>query len=70
MCDEIKALRSNHIWSLVPFNPFMNVVVSSWVYQIKCRVDDSTERYKARLIARGLTRQKGIEYSETFQSSY
>jgi len=28
MCDEIKALRSNHTWSLVPFHPSMNVVGS------------------------------------------
>jgi len=26
MCDEIKLLRSNHTWSLVPFHPLMNVI--------------------------------------------
>ena len=55
MCDEIKALRSNHTWSLVPFHPSMNVVGSRWVYCIKRRVDGSIDRYKARLIARGFT---------------
>ena len=45
MCDEIKALRSNHTWSLVPFHPSMNVVGSRWVYRIKRRVDGSIERY-------------------------
>jgi len=66
MCDEIKALRSNHTWSLVPFHPSMNVVGSGWVYRIKCRVDGSIERYKAHLVARGFTQQEGINYSETF----
>ena len=28
MCDEIKALCSNHTWSLVPFHPLINVVGS------------------------------------------
>jgi hypothetical protein len=28
MCDEIKVLRSNHTWFLVPFHPSMNVVGS------------------------------------------
>jgi hypothetical protein len=66
MCDEIAALRSNHTWSLVLFHSSMNVVGSRWVYQIKCHVDGSIERYKARLVARGFTQQEGIDYSETF----
>ena len=65
MCDEIKTLHSNHMWSLVPFHPSMNVVGSRWVYQIKCRVDGNIERYKACLVARGFTQQEGIDYSET-----
>jgi len=66
MCDEIKAFRSNHTWSLVPFHPSMNVVGSRWIYRIKRRIDGSIDRYKARLVARGFTQQEGIDYSETF----
>jgi hypothetical protein len=55
MYDEIKALRSNHTWSLVPFHPSMNVVGNRWVYRIKRCVDGNIKRYKARLIARGFT---------------
>jgi hypothetical protein len=66
MYDEIAALRSKHTWSLVPFHPSMNVVGSRWVYQIKCRVDGSIECYKAHLVARGFTKQEGIDYSKTF----
>jgi hypothetical protein len=66
MCDEIATLRTNRTWSLVPFHPSMNVVGSRWVYRIKHRVDDSIERYKARLVARGFTQQEGIDYSKTF----
>jgi len=36
------------------------------VYKIKLRVDGSIERYKALLVARGFTRQEGIDYSEMF----
>jgi len=66
MCDEMKALRSNYTWSLVPFHHSLNVVGSRWVYRIKYRVDGSIECYKARLVARGFTQQECINYSETF----
>jgi hypothetical protein len=55
LCDEIKALRSNHTWSLIPFHPSINIVGNRWVYRIKRRVDGSIKRYKARLIAKGFT---------------
>ena len=63
MCDEIKALCSNHTWSLVPFHPSINVVGSRWVYRIKRHVDGSIKRYKAHLVAMGFTQQAGIDYS-------
>jgi len=63
---EIQALCSNNIWSLVPFYYSMNVVGCHWKYKIKRRVNDKIEHYKARLVARGFSQQKGINYFETF----
>jgi hypothetical protein len=53
MHDEIKALHSNHTWSLVPFHPLMNIV-------------GNIDRYKARLVAIVFTQQEGIDYFKTF----
>jgi hypothetical protein len=55
MHEEIQALRVNRTWTLMSFDPSMNVVGSRWVYKIKHRSDGSIERYKARLVARGFT---------------
>jgi len=39
-----------------------------WVYKTKHKVDDSIERFKARLVATGFTQQEGIAFRETFSS--
>jgi len=66
MKDEIAALHTNATWSLVPFDPSMNIVGCQWVYKIKRRADGAIDRYRPRLVAQGFTQQEGIDYSETF----
>lgn len=34
--------------------------------QIKRKVDDSVERFKALLVAKGFDQQSGVDYRETF----
>ena len=39
------------------------------MYKIKYNFDDSVERYKAWLVARGYTHVEGIDNKETFSST-
>jgi len=59
---EIVALHDNGTWSLVPLEPFMNMVGCWWVYKIKHQVDGGNDHYKVRLVARGFTQHEGIDY--------
>lgn len=55
MKEEMEAMKSNQTWSLVPYEPHMNIVGSKWVYKVKKKADGSIERIKGRLVARGFT---------------
>lgn len=44
MLDEFNALLKNRTWSLVPYNPKMNVVGWLWVYKKKEKSDGSIFR--------------------------
>ena len=62
----MKALYKNEIWDIVDLPKGKNLVGYKWVFTIKYKVNDSIERYKARLVANGYTQTYGIDYQETF----
>ena len=51
---EYEALMRNQTWELVPMDPIKNVVDCKWLFLIKEKADGSIDRYKVRLVAKGL----------------
>lgn len=70
MDEEIKALRDNHSWDLIRGLPKMNIVGSKWVFRTKHLSDESIDRLKARLIAKGYTQLSGLNYTNTFSTVF
>lgn len=62
--EELHSLEENKTWKLTDRNN-EKTVTSKWVFSIK-RNPNNTNRYKARLCARGFTQVKDIDYKETF----
>jgi hypothetical protein len=66
MDQEYDALMQNSTWHLVPPMKVKNIIGCKWVCKIKRKQDDSLDRYKARLMAKGFKQQYGIDYDDIF----
>ena len=66
MFEEFIALIKNGTWELVPPHMLQNLVGYKWVFRIKCYLDGSIDRYKARFVAKDFHQQVGIDYHKTF----
>lgn len=68
MAAEIKALEDSKTWTQSTLLEGKKPIWSKWVYKIKCRADDSIERYKTRLVAKGFFQIKCVDFHETFST--
>jgi len=66
MKNKIEALHQNNTWKLVSRPRNKKVLTNRWVFKTKYNKDGSVNKYKARLVARGHTQRKGIDYKEVF----
>ncbi|KAH9699128.1 hypothetical protein KPL71_024224 [Citrus sinensis] len=65
--EEMDSLVRNQTWILVPNLGNRKIVSCKWIFKKNegiLGVEDS--RYKARLVARGLTQKEGIDFNEIF----
>jgi hypothetical protein len=70
MVEEYNSIMKNDVWEVVPRLEGKSIMTSRWLYKIKIKyaADGSTEKYKARFVARGFSQVEGVDYDETFTS--
>lgn len=66
MDEEFEALTKNGVWELVDAPKNRKVVDNKWTFKVKRDAEGKPTRFKARLVARGFSQRKGIDYTETF----
>jgi hypothetical protein len=66
MLEEYMSMLEKNVWDIVLRPKDKSMVSSKWIYKIKHVVDESVEKLKARVVARGFTQKEGIDYEETF----
>jgi len=64
--SEMSSQAENDTWELVDRPVDKNIVSSKMLFKTKYKADGSVDRYKARLVARGFSQTKGLDYDETF----
>ncbi|KAJ0865779.1 putative RNA-directed DNA polymerase [Helianthus annuus] len=66
MQDEMNSLYENNTFELVKFPKGKKVLKNKWVYKVKTEEHTSRPRYKARLVVKGFSQRKGIDFDEIF----
>ena len=57
--SELDSIVSNQTWELIELPKGYKSISSKWIFKKKLRPDGSIDKYKARLVIRGLTKKDG-----------
>lgn len=64
--EEYDSLVRNDVFDLVPLPNRKKLIQNRWVFSIKRDRKGNILRHKGRLVAKGFTQRKGIDYNQTF----
>ncbi|RDX76037.1 Copia protein, partial [Mucuna pruriens] len=59
-------IEKNNTWELIDCPHEKDIIRVKWVYKTKLNLDETIQKHKARLIAKGYLQQLRIDYNETF----
>ena len=65
MDDEMRSLEKNYTWVLTELPAGKRALLNKWVFRIKTQ-PHGKRRFKARLVVKGYSKRKGIDYAKIF----
>lgn len=65
MNEEMESLHANDTWDLVPLPSNRKPLKNKWVYCVK-EEEGGHQCYRDRLVVKGFTQEKGIDFNEIF----
>ena len=66
MKEEMNSLLQNHTYDLVKLPAGKRPLKNKWVYRLKAEEHSSQPRYKARLVVKGFSQRKGVDFDDIF----
>lgn len=63
---EYNSIMKNRTWDLVDHPKKCKVIGTKWVFKIKYKYDDTLEKYKDWIVAKGFAQVEGFDFHETF----
>ncbi|KAA0062338.1 putative retrotransposon [Cucumis melo var. makuwa] len=66
MKNEMKSLHANRTFKLVKLAKGKTALKNKWIYRIKHEEHTSKPCYKVRLVVKGFSQKKGIDFDEIF----
>ena len=66
MEEKYESIMKNNTWELTEFPKHKKAIGCKWIYKPKFKSDGSIDKYNARLVAKGYSQIRGIDYAKTF----
>ena len=66
MKDEMKSLHDNHTFDLMKLPKGKRALDNRWIYRVKYESNTMSPRYKSRLVVKGFSQRKGVDFNEIF----
>lgn len=62
----MESLHENHSYDLVKPPKSKRAMKNKWVFKLKIKENNSQPRYKSRLVVKGFSQEKGVDFKEIF----